>query len=71
MNKHLLKDLIFKLNSLGSYYIYQRTDEEYTIVSREKKLELMLYYNASPNEFLRLNFSNLEKTKGKYSCFLI
>ena len=38
MNKNLLKDLIFKLNSLGTYYIYQRTEEEYTIVSREKKL---------------------------------
>lgn len=71
MNKQLLRDLIYKLNNIGTYFIYQITDEEYTIVSREKKIELMLYYNASPHEFYRLNLSNLEAVKGKYSCFLI
>lgn len=71
MNKDLIKDLIIKLNINGSHYIYQRSNDEYTIVSREKKLELMLYYDASPNEFTRLNLANLKEAKGSYTVMLI
>lgn len=71
MNKDLMKDLIIKLNINGTHYIYQRSEDEYTIVSREKKLELMLYYDASPNEFIRLNYDNLKEAKGRYTVMLI
>lgn len=71
MNKDLIKDLIIKLNINGAHYIYQRSKDEYTIVSREKKLELMLYYDALPSEFTRLNLANLKKAKGSYTVMLI
>lgn len=71
MNKDLMKDLIIKLNINGTHYIYQRSEDEYTIVSREKKLELMLYYDASPSEFIRLNYDNLKEAKGSYTVMLI
>jgi hypothetical protein len=71
MNKDLMKDLIIKLNINCTHYIYQRSEDEYTIVSREKKLELMLYYDASPNEFIRLNYNNLKEAKGSYTVMLI
>lgn len=71
MNKDLIKDLIIKLNINGSHYIYQISEDEYTIVSREKKLELMIYYDASPAEFTRLNYSNLKEAKGSYTVMLI
>lgn len=71
MKKKLIKDLIIKLNKNGSHYIYQRSEDEYTIVSREKKLELMLYHDASPAEFTRLNYDNLKEAKGRYYVMLI
>ena len=71
MNKDLMKDLIFKLNKNGTHYIYQRSENEYTFVSREKKLELMLYYDASPSEFTSLNYDNLKEAKGIYTVMLI
>lgn len=71
MKKDLIKDLIIKLNTNGAHYIYQRSEDEYTIVSREKKLELMLYYDASPAEFTRLNYNNLKEAKGSYNVMLI
>lgn len=71
MQKDLIKDLIIKLNTNGAHYIYQRSEDEYTIVSREKKLELMLYYDALPYEFTRLNYDNLKTAKGSYNVMLI
>lgn len=71
MNEKLLKYLIIKLNNNGTHYIYQRSDDEYTIVSREKKLELMYYFNSSASAFTRLNFENLKEAKGKFSHMLI
>lgn len=71
MNEQIVRDLLLKINNNGTHYIYQRNNKEYTIVSREKKLELILYYDASASDFLRLDFTNLEKAKGKYKTFLI
>lgn len=71
INEKLLKGLITKLCNYGTQYIYQRSEDEYTIVSSDKKLELMLYYDASPAEFTRLNLANLKEAKGSYTVMLI
>lgn len=71
MNNDIIKDLIFKLNIDQVHYIYQISENEYTIVTREKKLELMLYYGALSSEFTRLNYDNLKEAKGRYTVMLI
>ena len=62
----LQKSLVDKLNLYGTHYIYQIDDSNYSIVSREKKLELMLYNGIGYDKFKRLSLSSLDLVKGNY-----
>lgn len=62
----LQKSLVDKLNLYGIHYIYQIDDNNYSIVSREKKLELILYNGINYDKFKRLSLSSLYLVRGKY-----